>query len=322
MTRTRAIRVRAFTLVELLVVIAIIGVLMGLLLPAVQSAREAGRRVTCTNNQYQMAMAASRFDDSTGFLPGWINQSPVPSISGSMATTVYNGCGGWQVSILPFMERKDVANAWPTFGGNPPPYISSFVCPSSPPDSMSSPWLAYAGNQGSPTGLIAADGVMLDTVPSWVPATGRLVASTQSLSDVSDRDGTSNTLLLSEKCSSNISLAFWTTPNLNVAATTVVTGSFSTGSASLPTFGISGSPQAKTINSSTSTPAVFAYAPSSNHPGGVVVAFCDGRTGFLKDSLPSRVYAQLISSNNSSASPLVTGTWATFGYILSEGDFQ
>lgn len=314
-------RPKGFTLVELLVVIAIIGVLMGLLLPAVQSAREAGRRTQCTNNQYQMALAASRFDESQGFIPGWINQSPIPVISGSLSSTVYGNCGGWTVSILPFMERRDVANAWPAFGGNPP-YISTFVCPSSPPESMNSPWLAYAGNQGSPTGLIPADGAMLDTVPSWIPLTARLFANTQSLSDVSERDGTANTLLLSEKCSANVPLAFWITPSMNVPATTALISSFATGTASFPTFGVSGAPQAKTINSSTSTPDVLRYAPSSNHPGGVVVAFCDGRTGFLKDSLPSRVYAQLITSNNASASALITGTWATSGYVLSEGDFQ
>jgi prepilin-type N-terminal cleavage/methylation domain-containing protein len=319
-------KLRGFTLVELLVVIAIIGVLMGLLLPAVQSAREAGRRATCTNNQYQMAFAASQFDSSKGFLPGWINQSPNPAITGTGALTVYSNCGGWTVAILPFMERKDVANAWPAFGGNPP-YISTFVCPSSPPDSMSNPWLAYAGNQGSPTGLIPADGVMLDTVPSWVSPPGRLAAVTQSLSDVSDRDGASNTLLLSEKCSANVPLASWTTPSLNVSATSVISSGFSTGPTSFPTFGLSGSPPAKVINSSTSTPAILLYAPSSNHPGGVVAVYCDGHTGFLKDSLPTRVYAQLVTSNNPVASTFITGTattaqWGTGNYVLSEGDFQ
>jgi prepilin-type N-terminal cleavage/methylation domain-containing protein len=85
-----------FTLVELLVVIAIIGVLMGLLLPAVQSAREAGRRVTCTNNQYQIALAASRFNDSNGFMPGWRNQ--LITNSGTLFPS-------WPVMILPLAQR-------------------------------------------------------------------------------------------------------------------------------------------------------------------------------------------------------------------------
>jgi prepilin-type processing-associated H-X9-DG protein len=79
-------------------------------------------------------------------------------------------------------------------------------------------------------------------------------------------------------------------------------------------------PTGRLINSSTST--VVAYAPSSNHPGGVVAAFCDGHTGFLKDSLGSHVYAQLISSNNAQASAVIRTNWNTASYILSEGDFQ
>ena len=61
----------AFTLVELLVVMTIIGMLMALLLPAVQSAREAGRRTACTNNLFQLALAAIRSDEQAGFIPGW-----------------------------------------------------------------------------------------------------------------------------------------------------------------------------------------------------------------------------------------------------------
>lgn len=96
----------AFTLVELLVVIAIIGILVALLLPAVQSAREAARRTSCTNNLKNLALGMINHESTMGQLPssGWSGHWTGDPDRGSGADQP--GC--WLYAILPFIEQQQV----------------------------------------------------------------------------------------------------------------------------------------------------------------------------------------------------------------------
>ncbi len=90
-----------FTLIELLVVIAIIGILMGLLMPAVQSVREAARRTQCKNNLRQLGIAVASFESAFGVYPasGWTKAGPGNSAGKYV---------GWRPLVFPFMELSNV----------------------------------------------------------------------------------------------------------------------------------------------------------------------------------------------------------------------
>jgi prepilin-type N-terminal cleavage/methylation domain-containing protein len=130
-----------FTLVELLVVIAIIGVLVSLLLPAVQAAREAARRMQCSNNLKQIGLALHNYHDTfQKFPPGqmiWNNNAPMAGLVGTVRLF------GWQVPLLPYIEQKNLydtvdfswfpqinnANNTVGFGAET---IETYLCPSNP----------------------------------------------------------------------------------------------------------------------------------------------------------------------------------------------
>jgi prepilin-type N-terminal cleavage/methylation domain-containing protein/prepilin-type processing-associated H-X9-DG protein len=297
---------RGFTLVELLVVITIIALLIGLLLPAIHGAREGSRRAVCQNNQYNLAFAVIRHADQNGFVPGWQN-------------TVRLTAGGtsiqpWPIMITPFIERTDIWRAATGTASWTPPFVSTFVCPSSPPETQTGPSLAYAGNCGGMTNSRRFEGVMLDTTVASGATSGRLA-----MDEIASADGTSFTCLLSEKCGPGTPAS----PLIQASWNTLI-ANFSEGNNVRAAFGITENvPTGKIINSGTAAAPGFWSQPSSNHPGGAVAAFCDGHTEFFKESLRASVYAQLLSWDDESAPKNGSyGSWRGNYSILSEADYK
>jgi prepilin-type N-terminal cleavage/methylation domain-containing protein/prepilin-type processing-associated H-X9-DG protein len=293
---------KGFTVVELMVVIGIIGMLMGLLLPAVQSAREAGRRNACGNNIRQIALALVDYGMKKSRLPGWRNAHP----NGVAANSVT-----WAVPILPQLERNDIYETYRT-GLGAPQQISLFLCPSKGSRDAGDTVIDYGANAGSTTVNVFpggtqfnGDGVFYDTLGDVIgappPAYTKL---TKSLDTISEKDGTATTLLVAE---SPISRNYGnsTIPLIPAAG---VNGGLQSGplgeSAVVPVFGVlsAGIPGLgvaipdRPINPPLQSAAVN-ERPGSLHPGGAMVAFCDGHTKFIGNELANHVFIQLMTSD-------------------------
>lgn len=216
----------AFTLVELLVVIAIIGVLVALLLPAVQSAREASRRTKCMNSLRQFGLAFHNHHDTHQILPdGGENWSPTAyprtMVSGAPGVAP-NQNWGWGYQILPYIEQTNVwkeANDATVRGAVLPIYFCSsrrkpmtiVVGPTNP--QIPAAMLDYVGNGGtdaflSPVQSQVVNGIGVDipgaavgngTDGAVVRRPGQFPNRSQSIRLAVITDGTSNTLLIGEK---------------------------------------------------------------------------------------------------------------------------
>jgi prepilin-type N-terminal cleavage/methylation domain-containing protein/prepilin-type processing-associated H-X9-DG protein len=153
---------RGFTLIELLVVIAIIAVLIALLLPAVQSAREAARRIQCTNNLKQIGLALHNYHSANNSFPmGGTAQSPV--FGGVTSPYEWENYSSFAM-MLPFLEQMVVYNSMNLsicpdtgFGQGQPPNttayntkLNAFLCPSDPNSGMVN-LCNYAGSIGTTT---------------------------------------------------------------------------------------------------------------------------------------------------------------------------
>lgn len=194
---------RGFTLVELLVVIAIIGVLVGLLLPAVQAAREAARRMSCSNNLKQMGLAAQNFESAYKTLP--------PGEWTRASTTASTSRPAWTTIVLSFLEQSNKFNQFDfTVDVNTAAQnlaarqqdVATFLCPSDPSEAqfvasgVTVGRLSYFGSVGG-----YSDCRMLDDFGGIFNGNFSSVALNQTPKGIkmaSVRDGTSNTALFSE----------------------------------------------------------------------------------------------------------------------------
>lgn len=222
----RSRRVKAFTLVELLVVIAIIGVLIGLLLPAVQAARESSRRTACTNNLKQLGIAVHSFHDAKQRLPC---SSGDPDYQRMFVGKGYASEWNWRiiswiVSILPAMEQQELYDEAVKIqpqgkspgSGNSSPYnrpIAALLCGSDPVTSAARSTFSdfavtnYRCNRGDvirgSNEVIAKPRGPFATGHGWYTSDPATYKPSARMTFTNVTDGLSKTILLGESCVGN-----------------------------------------------------------------------------------------------------------------------
>ncbi|QDS90309.1 putative major pilin subunit [Rosistilla ulvae] len=324
---------KGFTLVELLVVIAIIGILVGLLLPAVQAAREAARRMQCTNNLKQLALALHNYHDTYLTFPRYAQ------IPGSRTTNSdYNY--SVQIKLLPFIEQtalydtiKENSNDfYASPGGDNEVRVfrnTAFVCPSD----MPFPSDSYKGNCNYP--VSAGSNLGWDVSTSRHNGVFQASAATNMAHII---DGTSNTIMLGEHLTGDyddgtyraetdtVAGLAWSGINDSTQQGPITQSQVETAGAACDAGGSSGSLSHRSISGMRYNRGIFTYtvfntlAPPnwkypactvnsavgssqgvyparSRHPGGVNFALADASVRMIAETTDLQVYHGLGSRN-------------------------
>lgn len=264
------LRRSAFTLIELLVVIAIIGILTALLLPAIQSAREASRRTSCQNNMRQIAVACQTYHDTYEKLPPG---STNPALSGSSGFA----------AIMPFIELSNTYDLYDFSKGNSHPVnlaavsqqIKTYKCPSCI-FVRSVPNPSCDVNSRAPGTYAFSSG----STDPWGPSNGAIASAGGPQTDLASiADGTSNTFLLGES-HWNFKDYLWTSGPCSGQPR----GGFTYWSSPYPlatVFSTLGPFNPQNMAGDTKRLSNF----RSNHPTGVNMAMVDGSIRFTSETI-------------------------------------
>lgn len=312
----RIARRRAFTLVELLVVIAIIGVLVALLLPAVQAAREAARRTQCQNNLKQMGLAAHNFHDTNGKLPSSVRPAGLTTLPRIAGLTF----------LLPFIEQQNAYSQYnqqlnwsdPVNLPVTSKQVPGFLCPSTPDPKRldglpeASPWQAnlVAVTDYSPT--IGVDQRLQSLGLVDFAGAGILTKNGEPrFADV--LDGLSNTIMYAESAGrphlfrQNRKIGNLPNNRVNAGGWSRPASDFSVDGSSFDGATLPGPCPLNCTNGenvgSLSFPVPYygsegtaeAYA---FHPGGANFAFGDGSVKFIAKTISMREFARLVTRDS------------------------
>jgi prepilin-type N-terminal cleavage/methylation domain-containing protein len=268
---------RAFTLVELLVVIAIIGILVALLLPAIQAAREAARRTSCINNITQLGIAAHNYEFNYETLPPGVIDAKGPIRSEPQGQHV-----SWMVTILPYMEELVMYRKFDQAAGayaavNAPIRaipLSIAICPSYPgEETLKEGTIAvttYAGCYHDVEAPIDADNHGLLFLNSKVR-----------FNEI--YDGSTHTLLIGEKREDEADLGW-------VSGTRATLRNTSKIEVPKPRFQQPQVDAPTEANEQTVAESLFVGGFGGHHPGGFNANFADGSTRFVTETVDPAIW--------------------------------